>query len=82
MKADINGWLNANGIYAGLPEMLQKASEAHELYIVTTKQASHPEWPRTLSLYQISLFAKDVLFWTGAIHRGSSQRHGKGTAGL
>ena len=26
-----------------LPEMLQKAMEAHELYIVTTKQVNNPQ---------------------------------------
>lgn len=40
MKEDIDGWLNANGIYAGLPEMLQHVMKAHELYIVTTKQVT------------------------------------------
>lgn len=35
---DLPGWLAANGIYAGLPEVLQQLRAAHELYIVTTKQ--------------------------------------------
>ena len=35
---DLPGWLAANGIYAGLSEVLQQLRAAHELYIVTTKQ--------------------------------------------
>ncbi len=35
---DLPGWLAANGIYAGLPELLHRLRAAHELYIVTTKQ--------------------------------------------
>ncbi|KAK9869089.1 hypothetical protein WJX84_009307 [Apatococcus fuscideae] len=43
MKEDLHGWLNENGIYAGLPDMLQGAMQAHELYIVTTKQERFTE---------------------------------------
>ncbi|KAK9839422.1 hypothetical protein WJX81_001239 [Elliptochloris bilobata] len=40
---DLPDWLAANGIYAGLPELLQSLNTAHELYIVTTKQARFTE---------------------------------------
>ncbi len=37
---DLHGWLDANGIYAGLPDDLAAAQKQAELYIVTTKQVS------------------------------------------
>lgn len=37
---DLLGWLDANGIYAGLPDDLAAAQKHDELYIVTTKQVS------------------------------------------
>ena len=40
MAEDLHSWLDANGIYPGLPEDLSAAQKDHELYIVTTKQAS------------------------------------------
>ncbi|KAL3135304.1 hypothetical protein ABBQ32_007501 [Trebouxia sp. C0010 RCD-2024] len=40
---DLPGWLNANGIYPGLPQDLAAAQRDHELYIVTTKQARFTE---------------------------------------
>lgn len=39
MARDLDGWLAANGIYEGLPEILKAAREKHHSYIVTTKQA-------------------------------------------
>jgi hypothetical protein len=35
---DMAGWLNANEIYDGLPDILTHVMEQHHLYIVTTKQ--------------------------------------------
>ena len=35
---DLHGWLDANGIYPGLPDDLAAAQKQDELYIVTTKQ--------------------------------------------
>ncbi len=35
---DLHSWLDANGIYAGIPEDLAAAQKRDELYIVTTKQ--------------------------------------------
>ncbi len=37
---DLHGWLDANGIYPGLPDNLAAAQKQAELYIVTTKQVS------------------------------------------
>lgn len=37
---DLHGWLDANGIYAGLPDDLAAAQKQAELYIVTTKQVT------------------------------------------
>ena len=39
MARDLDGWLGANGIYEGVPEILRMARELHHAYIVTTKQA-------------------------------------------
>jgi len=39
MSADLDGWLAANGIYEGLPDILRDARARHHAYIVTTKQA-------------------------------------------
>ena len=35
---DLHGWLDANGIYASIPNDLAAAQKRDELYIVTTKQ--------------------------------------------
>ncbi len=35
---DLNGWLDANEIYEGLPDILTYLMQQHDLYIVTTKQ--------------------------------------------
>ncbi|BDA48771.1 hypothetical protein COCOBI_12-4530 [Coccomyxa sp. Obi] len=40
---DLNGWLNANEIYEGLPDILTHLMQQHDLYIVTTKQARFTE---------------------------------------
>ncbi|DBA77981.1 TPA: hypothetical protein ACH3X1_009137 [Trebouxia sp. C0004] len=40
---DLHGWLDANDIYAGLPDDLAAAQKQAELYIVTTKQARFTE---------------------------------------
>jgi hypothetical protein len=38
---DLDGWLNANEIYEGLPDILTHLMQQHDLYIVTTKQVHH-----------------------------------------
>ena len=38
MAEDLQAWLHQNGIYEGLPEILQHGIQNDELYIVTTKQ--------------------------------------------
>ena len=35
---DLEGWLNANEIYEGMPEILGHLRQQHDTYIVTTKQ--------------------------------------------
>lgn len=35
---DLDGWLHANIIYDGLPQILTHLMQHHDLYIVTTKQ--------------------------------------------
>ncbi|EIE27437.1 hypothetical protein COCSUDRAFT_26736 [Coccomyxa subellipsoidea C-169] len=40
---DLDGWLNANEIYEGLPDILTHLMQQHDLYIVTTKQARFTE---------------------------------------
>lgn len=40
---DLHGWLDANGIYASIPNDLAAAQKRDELYIVTTKQARFTE---------------------------------------
>ena len=40
IKRDLNGWLDANEIYPGIPEDLAALHQRHELYIVTTKQVA------------------------------------------
>lgn len=39
MARDLDGWLAANGIYAGVPDILRAARARHHAYVVTTKQA-------------------------------------------
>lgn len=36
---DLDGWLAANEIYEGMPQVLEHLLQRHALYIVTTKQA-------------------------------------------
>ena len=38
---DLPSWLDANGIYPGIPDGLAAAQQRDELYIVTTKQVSN-----------------------------------------
>ncbi len=38
MAADLEGWLAPNRIYPGVAEAMQALMQAHEVYIVTTKQ--------------------------------------------
>ena len=40
IKADLHAWLSQNRIYPGVADALRKAVADHEVYIVTTKQAS------------------------------------------
>ena len=40
MAADLDGWLAPNRIYPGVAEAMQALMQQHEVYIVTTKQAS------------------------------------------
>lgn len=39
MAADLEGWLAPNRIYPGVADAMRALMEAHEVYIVTTKQA-------------------------------------------
>ena len=50
LKEDLQGWLAANAIYAGLPEILKPAMERHEVFIVTTKQARPPSTAGSLRM--------------------------------
>ncbi|KAL4452021.1 hypothetical protein ABPG75_007683 [Micractinium tetrahymenae] len=43
MAADLEGWLAPNRIYPGVAEAMQALMQAHEVYIVTTKQARFTE---------------------------------------
>ena len=38
MERDLDGWLEANDMYTGMPELLQHALTHDTVYIVTTKQ--------------------------------------------
>ena len=46
IKTNLKEWLGQNRIYPGVAQALQKAVSDHEVYIVTTKQASrqHHGW--------------------------------------
>ena len=54
MAEDLQAWLHQNGIYEGLPEILQHGIQNDELYIVTTKQVrlslmcTDHSYPRTI----------------------------------
>lgn len=39
IEVDLQGWLAPNRIYPGMPEAMRALMAAHEVYIVTTKQA-------------------------------------------
>lgn len=43
MAADLEGWLAPNRIYPGVAEAMRVLMQAHEVYIVTTKQARFTE---------------------------------------
>lgn len=43
MAADLDGWLAPNRIYPGVAEAVRALMAAHEVFIVTTKQA-RPGW--------------------------------------
>lgn len=38
MAEDVQAWLQSNGIYDKMPEILQSVKQKDEVYIVTTKQ--------------------------------------------
>ena len=44
MAEDLQGWLESNGIYTSMPQILKHLMQEDEVYIVTTKQVMFLEF--------------------------------------
>ena len=51
IERDLDGWLAANEIYEGMPQVLEHLLQRHALYIVTTKQAGPSLPDSVLGMY-------------------------------